>query len=60
MMTQEEFIQKQNNKLDEKMSRIETKLDKLTDKLEKHIGFIDQTYEGLKNPIAVAKRFLRK
>ena len=60
MMTQEEFIQKQIDKLDEKMSRIETKLDKLTDKFEKHIEFIDQTYEGLKNPIAVAKRFLRK
>lgn len=59
-MTQEEFIQKQIDKLDEKMSRIETKLDKLTDKFEKHIEFIDQTYEGLKNPIAVAKRFLRK
>ena len=27
-------------------------------KLNKHIGFIDETYESLKNPINAAKRFL--
>ena len=28
------------------------------DKLDKHIEFIDKTYEGLRNPINAAKRFL--
>ena len=29
-------------------------------KLSKHIDFIDDTYEGLKNPIEAARRWLRK
>lgn len=43
-----------------KVDRLERKLDELTTKLEKHIDFIDATYEGLKNPIQAAKRFLGK
>ena len=32
----------------------------LTKKLEKHIDFIDKTYDGLKNPIEGVKRFLSR
>lgn len=42
------------------LKRVEDKLDMLTEKLQKHIRFIDATYEGLKNPINAAKRFLGK
>ena len=48
----------QIKKLRDDIKRVEYKVDQLSVKLEKHIGFIDETYEGLKNPIAAAKRFL--
>ena len=37
--------------LQKDLKRVEDKLDTLTKKLEKHIDFIDKTYDGLKNPI---------
>lgn len=49
-----------NEELKEQLNNIEKKLDYLTKRLEKHIGFIDNTYEGLKNPIEGVKRFLKK
>ena len=54
-----------NKELENRLEKIELKLDKLQltlDKLEgklgKHIDFIDETYEGLRNPINAAKKFL--
>tara|TARA_B100001057_G_scaffold468367_1_gene527469 strand:- start:46 stop:219 length:174 start_codon:yes stop_codon:yes gene_type:complete len=41
-----------------KLQQIETNQKILLEKISKHIDFIDDTYEGLKNPISVAKRFL--
>jgi uncharacterized protein YaaN involved in tellurite resistance len=44
--------------LDKKVDKIQLTLDQLDAKLSKHIDFIDNTYEGLRNPINAAKRFL--
>lgn len=43
--------------LDKKVDKIQLTLEQLDAKLNKHIGFIDQTYEGLKNPINAARKF---
>ena len=45
-------------KLELKIDKIQLTLDKLETKLDKHIDFIDETYEGLRNPINAAKKFL--
>tara|TARA_B100001057_G_scaffold475760_1_gene542922 strand:+ start:158 stop:325 length:168 start_codon:yes stop_codon:yes gene_type:complete len=42
------------------LKRVEDKLDSLTKKIERHINFIDKTYDGLKNPIEGVKRFLSR
>ena len=41
-----------------KLDRIESEQQSLKRKLDKHIDFIDETYEGLKNPINAARRWL--
>jgi hypothetical protein len=46
------------DKLKEQLDRIESNQEKLDEKLSKHISFIDSTYEGLRNPIDAAKRWL--
>jgi len=43
-----------------RLQQIETNQKLLLEKLSKHIDFIDETYEGLRNPIQAAKRFLGK
>ena len=43
-----------------KLNSIDDKIDKLNEKLGKHINFIDDTYEGLKNPIKMATRFFKR
>ena len=43
---------------DNRLKNIETELKELNKKLSKHIDFIDDTYEGLKNPINAARRWL--
>ena len=48
------------SKKDLDMYQLEEKIDVLNSKLEKHIDFIDDTYEGLKNPIKMATRFFKK
>ena len=53
-------IKKDFDILEKRLSKIEMKIDMLNDKLEKHIDFIDNTYEGLKNPIRMATRFFKK
>ena len=50
-------------KMDEKLFRLENKVDNLNVKLEKldrHIDFIDKTYDGLKGPISIASKFFRR
>ena len=51
-------ILEQLKTLSHKIDRVESKVDELSVKLNKHIGFIDEPYEGLKNPIMMAKKFL--
>ena len=45
---------------DSQLKRIESQLKELNEKLSKHISFIDETYEGLKNPINAARRWLSR
>lgn len=51
-------LEKQIKELNDKMEKLQLTIDQLDAKLSKHIGFIDETYEGLRNPINAAKRFL--
>ena len=53
-------IKKDLDTLEKKLDIIEAKIDKLNDNFEKHIEFIDNTYEGLKNPIKLATRFFKR
>ena len=39
---------------------ITKQLKELSEALYKHINFIDKTYDGLKNPIEAARKFLRR
>lgn len=39
---------------------INKQLKELSEALHKHIKFIDSTYEGLRNPIEAARKFLRR
>ena len=43
---------------DERLLNIESELKELNRQLSKHIQFIDDTYEGLKNPINAARKWL--
>ena len=43
-----------------KIDKLQTTVDKLSQSLYKHIKFIDSTYDGLKNPIEAARKWLRK
>ena len=53
-------VRRDIDELEKKLDTIEAKLDKLNDNFEKHIEFIDNTYEGLKNPIKLATRFFKR
>ena len=59
-MTEEqtEKIIKDLSDLHNKIDKLQLTIDELDVKLTKHIGFIDDTYEGLKNPINAARRWL--
>ena len=52
--------EKELKKLHDKIDRLQKTIEDLNIKLSKHIKFIDSTYEGLKNPIEEARRWLRK
>ncbi len=54
-MTKEEI-----KKLNDKVDNLQKSVDKLSETLYKHIKFIDSTYDGLKNPIEAARKWLRK
>ena len=64
-MSEIEKILNQLEKINSRLDEIEVQQKKLLEeqihlnlKLGKHIDFIDETYEGLKNPIKAATRFL--
>ena len=46
------------SKVHKRLDEIEAKVSNLDSTLQKHINFIDKTYEGLKNPINAARRWL--
>tara|TARA_Y100001937_G_scaffold8397_1_gene10425 strand:- start:52 stop:237 length:186 start_codon:yes stop_codon:yes gene_type:complete len=46
--------------LETQIDNIETKVERLDNKLQKHIKFIDNTYEGLKNPLKMATSFFKR
>ena len=52
--------EKEIKKLNDKIDRLQKTIEELNVKLSKHIKFIDSTYEGLKNPIGAARKWLRK
>ena len=52
------LIRRDIDELEKRLDTIEEKIDKLSTKLDKHIDFIDDTYEGLKNPINAARKWL--
>ncbi len=52
------LIRRDIDELEKRLDTIEEKIDKLNSILGKHIDFIDNTYEGLKNPIKVATKML--
>ena len=52
--------EKEIKKLNEKIDKLQKTIEELNVKLSKHIKFIDSTYEGLKNPIEAARKWLRK
>ena len=58
MQPYEILIIQKMDKLKEQLDKIEKKQEKLDQKLSRHIDFIDKTYEGLRNPIDAARRWL--
>ena len=52
--------EKEIKKLQDKIDRLQKTVDELSEKLYKHIEFIDKTYDGLKNPIDAARKWLRR
>ena len=54
------LIRRDIDELELRLNTIEAKIDRLSEKLDKHINFIDDTYEGLKNPIKMATRFFKR
>ena len=54
------LIRRDIDELEVRLNTIEVKIDRLSEKLDKHINFIDDTYEGLKNPIKMATRFFKR
>ena len=55
MSEKEYFIELHLKEINEKLDRI----DKRLDKLEEHINFINSVYSELKNPINLAQKFFR-
>ena len=60
MMTTNKDLIKKVEELDKKVDKLQLTIEQLNATLSKHINFIDTTYEGLRNPINAAKRFLGK
>ena len=60
MNPKDEALKKDIELLNLKVDKLQLTIEQLDAKLTKHIGFIDKTYEGLRNPIDAARRFLGK
>tara|TARA_Y200000002_G_C22662917_1_gene656644 strand:+ start:1201 stop:1416 length:216 start_codon:yes stop_codon:yes gene_type:complete len=58
MQPHEILILDKIDKLTKKLDRIEKNQEMLDKKLSRHIDFIDKTYEGLRNPLDAAKKWL--
>jgi len=54
------LIRRDIDELEVRLNTIEAKIDRLSEKLEKHIKFIDDTYDGLRNPIKAAQKFFKR
>ena len=54
------MTEKEIEELHKKIDKLQTTVDKLSQSLYKHIKFIDSTYDGLKNPIEAARKWLRR
>ena len=54
------MTKKELEELHKKIDKLQNTIDKLSQSLYKHIKFIDSTYDGLKNPIEAARKWLRK
>ena len=54
------MTKKEIEELHKKIDKLQTTVDKLSQSLYKHIKFIDSTYDGLKNPIEAARKWLRR
>ena len=55
---QSEEVIKDLKDLHKKIDKLQLTINELDAKLTRHIGFIDDTYEGLRNPINAAKKWL--
>ena len=53
-----ERIENKLEQLDSNIKKLESTVEQLNINLQKHIRFIDETYDGLKNPINAAKKWL--
>jgi len=56
-MTKQE--KEQLKRLEDKMDNIQNMLAGLSSKLDQHINFIDKTYDNLRRPLELAKRFFK-
>ena len=55
-----ELLHSKIDVLTEKVSRLEREQQLLLEKFSRHIDFINDTYEGLRNPIRVASKFFTR
>jgi hypothetical protein len=55
-----ELLHSKIDVLTEKVSRLEREQQLLLEKFSRHIDFINDTYEGLRNPIRVASKFFSR
>lgn len=55
-----ERIERKIENLSDMVQHLHFKQDKTDDKIAKHIEFIEDTYDGLRNPINFAKKYFAK
>ena len=60
MQPHEILILDKIDKLKKQLDKIEKNQEKLDEKLSRHIDFIDKTYDGLKGPISIASKFFKR
>jgi SMC interacting uncharacterized protein involved in chromosome segregation len=55
--THRSVIRRDIDELQKQLNRIEDKIDALSNKLDNHIDFIDETYKTLKTPLQLARKW---